>query len=234
MRSPACCTRSRFAAAPLAVLAARSTGRTARGLSRSAQRWTGACRAVAARDRRDHPCGPALWRPAGHRAVGDNGTRGGGRSALDSWFDRIAGAVHAFGGEVLKFIGDGVLAIFPIGERSASAACDAALNAVKPARAWNILTRCESNRTCRPCPSAWPSISATCCGAISARPTGLTSPQSVQPSTWSAGLRVCASSGPQRPDLRGGRRDPAPLTPLGEHALRGIALPCAVFTLAEH
>jgi hypothetical protein len=32
------------------------------------------------------------------------------------WFDRIAGAVHAFGGEVLKFIGDGVLAIFPIGE----------------------------------------------------------------------------------------------------------------------
>ena len=26
----------------------------------------------------------------------------------------------------------------------------------------------------------------------------------------------------------------APLTPLGEHALRGIALPCAVFTLAEH
>src|SRR3712207_8675467 len=31
-------------------------------------------------------------------------------AALDAWFDRIAGAVHAFGGEVLKFIGDGVLA----------------------------------------------------------------------------------------------------------------------------
>src|SRR5204862_2586975 len=37
-------------------------------------------------------------------------------TALDAWFDRIAGAVHAFGGEVLKFIGDGVLAIFPVTE----------------------------------------------------------------------------------------------------------------------
>ena len=35
-------------------------------------------------------------------------------TVLDAWFDRIAGPVHAFGGEVLKFIGDGVLAIFPV------------------------------------------------------------------------------------------------------------------------
>jgi class 3 adenylate cyclase len=35
-------------------------------------------------------------------------------AGLDAWFDRVAGAVHAFGGEVLKFIGDGVLAIFPV------------------------------------------------------------------------------------------------------------------------
>jgi class 3 adenylate cyclase len=35
-------------------------------------------------------------------------------AALDAWFDRVAGAVHAFGGEVLKFIGDGVLAMFPV------------------------------------------------------------------------------------------------------------------------
>src|SRR6266446_5171101 len=56
-------------------------------------------------------------------------------TALDAWFDRIAGAVHAFGGEVLKFIGDGVLAIFPIDERPPSVACDAALRAVGAARA---------------------------------------------------------------------------------------------------
>ena len=56
-------------------------------------------------------------------------------TALDGWFDRVAGAVHAFGGEVLKFIGDGILAIFPIGQRSPAEACDAALRAVVAARA---------------------------------------------------------------------------------------------------
>jgi class 3 adenylate cyclase len=42
--------------------------------------------------------------------------------------------VHAFGGEVLKFIGDGVLAIFPVTGASAEA-CEAALRAVAAARA---------------------------------------------------------------------------------------------------
>ena len=55
-------------------------------------------------------------------------------SALDAWFDRIAGAVHAFGGEVLKFIGDGVLAIFPVVGGAPRGACDAALRAVSAAR----------------------------------------------------------------------------------------------------
>ena len=55
-------------------------------------------------------------------------------AALDAWFDRIAGAVHAFGGEVLKFIGDGVLAIFPVVGGAPRGACDAALRAVSAAR----------------------------------------------------------------------------------------------------
>ncbi len=55
-------------------------------------------------------------------------------SALDAWFDRIAGSVHAFGGEVLKFMGDGVLAIFPVADGSPRNACDAALKAVAAAR----------------------------------------------------------------------------------------------------
>jgi len=55
-------------------------------------------------------------------------------SALDAWFDRIAGPVHAFGGEVLKFIGDGMLAIFPVVGGSPRGACDAALRAVAAAR----------------------------------------------------------------------------------------------------
>ena len=61
-------------------------------------------------------------------------------AALDAWFDRIAGAVHAFGGEVLKFIGDGMLAIFPVSNAPA-AACEAALRAVVAARAGMAL-RC--------------------------------------------------------------------------------------------
>ncbi|MFC3136192.1 adenylate/guanylate cyclase domain-containing protein, partial [Microbaculum marinum] len=56
-------------------------------------------------------------------------------AALGDWFDRIAGAVHAFGGEVLKFIGDGVLAIFPVEGRQAAVACEAALRATAAARA---------------------------------------------------------------------------------------------------
>jgi adenylate cyclase len=49
---------------------------------------------------------------------------------LDRYFDAVAGAIAAQGGEVLKFVGDGVLAIFPAatGEERvmASAALDAA------------------------------------------------------------------------------------------------------------
>jgi adenylate cyclase len=45
--------------------------------------------------------------------------------ALDRYFETVADAVHAGGGEVLKFIGDGVLAVFP---------ADAARAAVAAAR----------------------------------------------------------------------------------------------------
>src|SRR5262245_47922786 len=127
---------ARFAAAPLAAIAARST------LAALLEAYLGrrsAARVLAGRLRRE--TGETL------RAVllyGD--LRGFTQlseamapeavvAALDAWFDRVAGAVHAFGGEVLKFIGDGVLAIFPIGDRPASAACDAALSAVGAARA---------------------------------------------------------------------------------------------------
>jgi adenylate cyclase len=43
-------------------------------------------------------------------------------------------SVHAFGGEVLKFIGDGVLAIFSVVGGAPGVACDAALRAVAAAR----------------------------------------------------------------------------------------------------
>ena len=54
--------------------------------------------------------------------------------ALNDCCARLVGAIHPFGGEVLKFIGDGLLAIFPISPRGARSACEAALSAVRAAR----------------------------------------------------------------------------------------------------
>jgi class 3 adenylate cyclase len=93
-------------------------------------------------------------------------------AVFDAWFDRVAGAVHAFGGEVLKFIGDGVLAIFPVTGAIGSAV--------------NLVSRLEG--LCRPL-----GRSVLISGALAAETT-------------------------------------ASLMPLGEHLLRGIAAPCAVFT----
>jgi adenylate cyclase len=47
---------------------------------------------------------------------------------LDEYFDAVTGPIHARGGEVLKFMGDGMLAIFPY-DGKAKAAADAALDA---------------------------------------------------------------------------------------------------------
>jgi adenylate cyclase len=53
-------------------------------------------------------------------------------AAINAYLDRVVPPVVAGGGEVLKFMGDGVLAIFPITDaRDAKAACTAALAAAK-------------------------------------------------------------------------------------------------------
>lgn len=54
---------------------------------------------------------------------------------LNTYFDCTAGAVLDHGGEVLKFVGDGVLAIFPIDDklRTPAAMCVAALSASRDA-----------------------------------------------------------------------------------------------------
>jgi adenylate cyclase len=48
---------------------------------------------------------------------------------LNSYFECTAGAVLANGGEVLRFIGDAVLAIFPIRDRDPKSACELAMAA---------------------------------------------------------------------------------------------------------
>ncbi|HZT52339.1 MAG TPA: adenylate/guanylate cyclase domain-containing protein [Stellaceae bacterium] len=51
--------------------------------------------------------------------------------ALDEYFEMVTQAVHAQGGNVLKFIGDGVLAIFDAEEGEDAAAADAGLAAAR-------------------------------------------------------------------------------------------------------
>lgn len=53
---------------------------------------------------------------------------------LNDYADCQVGAIHEHGGEVLKFVGDGVLAIYPINQgQDPSAACKRALRAAKAA-----------------------------------------------------------------------------------------------------
>jgi len=54
-------------------------------------------------------------------------------ATLGRYFEAVADAVRAEGGDVLKFIGDGVLSIFQVGEGGRMAACAAAVRAVSRA-----------------------------------------------------------------------------------------------------
>ena len=156
-------------------------------------------------------------------------------AALDAWFDRVAGAVHAFGGEVLKFIGDGVLAIFPVTGAPAEA-CEAALRAVVAARAGMAhLDAVRQAQGLPPLPFGaalhlgemlWGNIGAadrldfTAIGPavnLVSRLEGLCRPLG----------RSVLISGAVAAETT------TPLVPLGEHVLRGIAAPCTVFTLPD-
>jgi adenylate cyclase len=227
---------ARFAAAPLAVLAARAAlaaqleaylGRrsAARVQAGALRRGTGETirAALLYADLRDFTAMSEATEPAAMIA------------ALDAWFDRIAGAVHAFGGEILKFIGDGVLAIFPVIGAPAEA-CEAALHAVVAARAG--MAHLDATRRAQGLPALpfgaalhlgemlWGNIGAadrldfTAIGPavnLVSRLEGLCRP---------LGRSVLISGAVAAETAM-------PLVPLGEHRLRGIAAPCTVFTLPE-
>jgi adenylate cyclase len=228
---------ARFAAAPLAVLASRST------LATLLEAYLGrrsAAQVLAGRLHREP--GETIRAVLlygdlrGFTALSEAIAPEAVVTALDAWFDRIAGAVHAFGGEVLKFIGDGVLAIFPIGERPASVACDAALRAVGAARAGMAhLDQARSRQGLPALPFGlalhlgemlWGNVGTadrldfTAIGPavnLVGRLEGLCRP---------LGRSVLVSSAVAAETTTA-------LIPLGEHVLRGIAAPCAVFTLPE-
>lgn len=189
------CQAARFAAAPLAALAARAT------LTAALEAYLGrrsAARVLAAPLRRD--IGETIQAALlyadlrGFTALSDNNPPAVVIAALNTWFDRIAGAVHAFGGEVLKFIGDGVLAIFPVIGGTPRGACDAALRAVSAACVGrHIWMSSGSDMGCRLYPSAPLCTLARFSGAISAQRIAWISLPSAPPSIWSAGWRGCAN-----------------------------------------
>jgi adenylate cyclase len=228
---------ARFAAAPLAALAARAA------LSAVLEAYLGrrsAARVLAAPLRRG--VGETIHAALlyadlrGFTPLSEAGPATAVIAALDAWFDRIAGAVHAFGGEVLKFIGDGMLAIFPvIGDDSASA-CEAALRAVVAARAGMAhLDGTRRQQGLAPLPFGvalhlgeilWGNIGAadrldfTAIGSavnLVSRLEGLCRP--LKQTVLVSGAVAAATA--------------APLIPLGVHVLRGIATPCTVFTVPE-
>jgi adenylate cyclase len=228
---------ARFAAAPLAALTARAT------LSAALEAYLGrrsAARVLAGPLRRG--AGETIQAALlyadlrGFTALSESHPPALVIAALDAWFDRIAGAVHAFGGEVLKFIGDGILAIFPVVGEARRSACEAALRAVTAARVG--MAHLHNERLAQGLPPLpfgaalhlgemlWGNIGAadrldfTAIGPavnLVSRLEGLCRP--LEKTVLVSGAFAAQTK--------------APLIPLGTHVLRGIASPCAVFTLPE-
>jgi len=228
---------ARFAAAPLAALTARAT------LTAALEAYLGrrsAQRVLAGPLRRG--VGETIQAALlfadlrGFTALSESNPPSEVISALDAWFDRIAGAVHAFGGEVLKFMGDGLLAIFPVAGGTSRSACQAALSAVAAAQAGMAhLDEARRRQGLPPLPFGvalhvgeilWGNIGAadrldfTAIGPavnLVSRLEGLCRPLN----------RTVLVSGAFAAETA------TPLIPLGTHELRGIASPCAVFAVKD-
>ena len=88
---------------------------------------------------------------------------------LNRYFDCQVPAIEARDGEVLKFMGDGLLAIFPIADGKPGRGCAAALAAAREARANILALRRElTAERSHDLPLAWRSTSARCSTAMSA------------------------------------------------------------------
>jgi len=161
---------ARFAAAPLAALAARAT------LSAALEAYLGrrsAARVLAAPLRRG--VGETIQAALlyadlrGFTALSESHPPVMVITALDAWFDRIAGAVHAFGGEVLNLSATASWRSSRWSEtRRAALAMRRCARCPPLGSAWRISIKSGKRRACRLCRSAQRFISARCCGAISA------------------------------------------------------------------
>jgi class 3 adenylate cyclase len=157
-------------------------------------------------------------------------------TALNDCCSRLVGAIQPFGGEVLKFIGDGILAIFPLAGRGAVAACDAAIAATRAAR--EGMTRLDAERVrlgLSPLPFGLGlHLGAVVYGNIGApdRLDFTAIGSAVNVASRIEGLcRLVAC--PVLISAEVADFCSIPLTALGRYSLRGSAQPVALFTLPE-
>jgi len=157
-------------------------------------------------------------------------------TALNDCCARLVGAIHPYGGEVLKFIGDGLLAIFPLAAGGENVACEAAIAAVRAAR--HGMAQLDSARLGAGLPplpfGIGLHLGAVVYGNIGAADgldfTAIGS--AVNVASRIEGL--CRSLGcPVLISNAVATRCTTSLTAVGLHALRGIAQPIELFTLPE-
>ncbi len=151
-------------------------------------------------------------------------------ATLDAHFEIIGGAVEAEGGEILKFIGDAVLAIFPCREGGPEAACARAVRAAR-----RCLTAMDAARA-----RGAPLLEVGVALHVGEVMYGNIGPRSRLDFTV-IGAAVNVASRVEGLCKTLGRRllvtgdvvahlTDATLVPLGAHALRGITTPITLYT----
>jgi adenylate cyclase len=168
----------------------------------------------------------------GFTALGDTRSPEEVVATLDAHFERIGGAVEAEGGEILKFIGDAVLAIFPCRDGGPQAACERA------ARAAEACQRAMDAERAAGTPMLEVGI-ALHLGEVMYGNIGTQNRLdfTVIGAAVNVASRVegmCKTLG-QRVLLTGEvaqHLQAAPLTPLGEYTLRGVSAPVSLYAPA--
>jgi adenylate cyclase len=157
-------------------------------------------------------------------------------TALNDCCARLVGAIHPFGGEVLKFIGDGLLAIFPLAPHGTAAACAAALAAMRAAR--QGMARLDAQRVATGLPPL-PLGIALHLGAVMYGNIG--APDRLDFTAIGPAVNVasrieglCRTLGcPVLISEAVSSRCGESLVPIGLHSMRGIKEPVKLFTLPE-
>jgi adenylate cyclase len=159
---------------------------------------------------------------------------------LNAYFEQLVGAIRAHGGEVLKFIGDGLLAIFPVDSSAPGAAADAALAAATAGLAGLERLNAERGRPSAP-DGDWPALRVGIAlhrGEVFFGNIG--APTRVDFTVIGAAVNLTARVEPLTKALGTpllvteavAKLASEPLLPLGTHSLRGLSTPIAVFAPA--